>query len=174
MGEESTRLKPELSAPRGPMASGTLERKSAPEDKDRNVDEEEPAVAVNRLRTEIDSTRDELGTYIAELDRRRHEAFDLKLQLKKHPGVVIAIGVGIVAAAAGAVAMVVHTRKRETLGRNAQRAPSPMAHPARAEPSRMLKFLLESAIPIGIGVARGFLGRAKSRRHDRGLPEDAQ
>jgi hypothetical protein len=47
---------------------------------------EVPGVEISQLRTEIDAARDQLGTYISELDRRRHEALDLKLQVKKHPG----------------------------------------------------------------------------------------
>ena len=136
MDEESTRLKPE---------------------------EPEPAVEVNRLRTEIAATRHELGTYISELDRRRHEALDLKLQFQKHPGVVIGAGVAMAAAVAGAIAMVVRARRQEI--QNVPWAPWRIAGPpslASTERSRMLKFLLRSAIPIGIGVARGVLGQKRT------------
>ena len=83
--------------------------------------EEQPAVQISRLRTEIDATRDQLGAYISELDRRRHEALDLKLQAKKHPGLAIGAGVVIIGAVAGAVVMVIRARRPEALARKRQR-----------------------------------------------------
>lgn len=46
------------------------------------------------------------------LDRRRHDAFDLKLQLKKHKA--LAIGVGV-ASAAAAVAVVLRSRRKNAV-----------------------------------------------------------
>lgn len=90
------------------------DREKAPE-----VVEESPAMEVNRLRTEIDETRDELGVFVSELDRRRHEVMDIKLQVRKHPVaalVAVAAAVGIGLALAGAVVVLVRaakgTRKR--------------------------------------------------------------
>jgi hypothetical protein len=90
------------------------DREKAPE-----VVEESPAMEVNRLRTEIDDTRDELGVFVSELDRRRHEVMDIKLQVRKHPVVAlvaVAAAVGIGLALAGAVVVLVRaargTRKR--------------------------------------------------------------
>jgi hypothetical protein len=129
-------------------------------------DSEGPAVEIKRLRAQIDSTRDELGTYISELDRRRHEALDVKLQIRKHSGVVIGVGVAIVVALAGSVAIVVRSRRRETTGRKMQRAILRLVatpSPAPREPGRMLSLLLRAALPFGVAVARGFLG-TRSRR----------
>lgn len=81
-----------------------------------------PSVEIDRLRREIDVTRDELGTYLSELDRRRHEVLDLKLQARKHPAVVIGVGVVVVAVVGGVVAMVVRARRPETAGRKLRRA----------------------------------------------------
>ncbi|MBL8111637.1 MAG: hypothetical protein JNK60_02050 [Acidobacteria bacterium] len=61
---------------------------------------------VDRLRTEIDETRDELDTFVSELDRRRVEALDLKLQVRKHPGIAIGVGLAVVATALLGIAMV--------------------------------------------------------------------
>jgi hypothetical protein len=163
MDEESHRLKPELSDIEVSTASGTMEKEIESKDTDRDEEEEEPSKKVSRLRTEIDATRDDLGTYVSELDRRRHEALDFKLQVKKHPVVVIGVGVVIIAAVAGAVALTVHAR-RDTLGRRVKRAlariaPSPPPPPA--DPDWLLKLLLKTALPIGVGLAMRFLKRER-------------
>lgn len=60
---------------------------------------ENPARRVGRLEADIETTRTKLGAAIAELDRRRHEAFDLKLQLRRH--LVAAAGIAFAAAGLG-------------------------------------------------------------------------
>ncbi len=122
----------------------------------------QPAAEVNRLRMEIDDARDGLGLYVSELDRRRHEALDLKLQLKKHKALAIGMSVATVSAAAGVVGRLVRSRRRAarllpgSLGRIA---------PAVAKKSRLLgKFLLGTAVPVALKAARGVVERAASRR----------
>lgn len=122
--------------------------------------EEKPAAQISRLRTEIDATRDELGTYISELDRRRHEALDLKHQVKKHPGLAIGAGVAIIGAVAGAVVMVIRSRRPEALARKRRRklhrSASPLPNPPNPpkDPYWMLKLLLSATLPIGIAVVK--------------------
>ena len=51
---------------------------------------------------DVETTRAELAVLLAELDRRRHEAFDLRLQLRRHRtalGVVALIALGMGASA---------------------------------------------------------------------------
>lgn len=167
MDEESTRLRPELQNARVSTDSGTVDRRSESGGKYGDEVKEQPAVEISRLRTEICATRDQLGTYIAELDRRRHEALDLKHQLKKHPGLVIGTAVAIIGAVAGAVVMVNRARRHGTLGRKVQRkltgiATSPPTAPA--DPAWMLKLLLKAALPIGIVVATRLLSQGTTRR----------
>jgi hypothetical protein len=146
MDAESNRLRPEVVNTRG---------------------EEQPAVEISRLRTEIDATRDELGTYISELDRRRHEALDLKHQVKKHPGLAIGAGVAIIGVVAGAVVMVIRARRPEArarrlqrkLKRNASLPPNPPT-----DPYWMLKLLLRAALPIGIAVAKRRLSQGTGEK----------
>jgi hypothetical protein len=88
--------------------------------------------AVNRVEGEIDSLRGELGGLVAELDRRRHEAFDLRLQLQRHP-----VAAAIAAAAAalvvgGAIALVVR-------GRRERRRPAVRARETRRALARLLE-----------------------------------
>ncbi|HKC25171.1 MAG TPA: hypothetical protein VKF32_10540 [Thermoanaerobaculia bacterium] len=59
---------------------------------------------VSAIRTEIEEIRDDLGTYISELDRRRHEALDFRLQLRRHRDLVLSVGVGLAAIAGALVA----------------------------------------------------------------------
>jgi hypothetical protein len=124
--------------------------------------EEKPAVQISRLRTEIDATRDELGTYISELDRRRHEALDLKHQVKKHPGLAIGAGVAVIGAVAGAVVMVIRSRRPEALARKRRlkrnRMASPPPNPPK-DPYWMLKLLLRATLPIGIAVVKKRLSK---------------
>lgn len=65
---------------------------------------ETPQQEVTRLKEEIETVRSRLGTSVGELDRRRHELLDWRLQLKKHAGLVAGVGAGLVLAIAGAVA----------------------------------------------------------------------
>jgi hypothetical protein len=66
---------------------------------------------VEELGSEVAGVREELDTLVAELDRRRHEVFDVRLQLRRH-----AVGAGLtafalVATAAGSV-WLTHLRRR--------------------------------------------------------------
>jgi hypothetical protein len=62
-----------------------------------------PREASRQLEGDIAALREELGTLVGELDRRRHELVDVKLQLKRHAGGAALTGVSLVAAAAGVV-----------------------------------------------------------------------
>jgi hypothetical protein len=167
MGEESTRLKSELPGMTVSTASGTMDGKSDSGGKDGEKDKEVAAVEISRLRTEIDATRDQLGTYISELDRRRHEALDLKLQVKKHPGLVIGAVAAVVGAAALAVVMVIRARRPDTLGRRVRRTLARGAAPpptVSADPDWMFKVLLTAALPIGAVVVTRLLSQGTIRR----------
>ncbi len=72
----------------------------------------EPA-ASRRIENEISTLRREMGDLVDELDRRRREAFDVRLQMKRHP---VAVSLAVVAAAAvlgGTVAMLVRGSRRK-------------------------------------------------------------
>lgn len=75
-----------------------------------------PRETVRQLAGEIATLREELAGLVAELDRRRHEALDVKLQVKRH-GVEMALTAAtLVAAAAGLVWLGAwRSRRREDL-----------------------------------------------------------
>jgi hypothetical protein len=70
---------------------------------------EEPA----RLEHDVEKIRDALGEVVGELDRRRHELTDWRLQLRKHVGLLAAVGVGIVAVIGVAVGVKVWRGRRK-------------------------------------------------------------
>ena len=71
-----------------------------------------PRAAVESLGSEIAGVREELDTLLGELDRRRHEALDVPLQLRRHAlGTSLTI-VALVATAAGSVWLTLWRRHR--------------------------------------------------------------
>jgi hypothetical protein len=121
---------------------------------------------VGRIAGDIETLRGELGTLVSELDRRRHEAFDLSLQLRRHP-VAVAVAVGAVALAAGGLlAVLVRSRRQHRRpGYRAQEARRALArlleHPDRvaAEPSVGQKILAAAGTAAGAAVARRLVQR---------------
>ncbi|HET6284039.1 MAG TPA: hypothetical protein VFH73_23990 [Polyangia bacterium] len=78
----------------------------------------------DRIKQDIDGIRRNLGGLVAELDRRRHEAFDIRLQLRRH-AVPLAIGALALAAVVGTtIAIVIHQRReRHRLAARLRRLP---------------------------------------------------
>jgi hypothetical protein len=67
---------------------------------------------VDALEHDVDRIRNNIGELIRELNYRRHEAFDLKLQFQRHAARVIVAGAAMVAVVAGAIALAVARRRR--------------------------------------------------------------
>ena len=65
------------------------------------------------IESQIVHLRGELGEIVGELDRRRHEAFDLRLQVRRHAGVVVAVGTVAVVLAVGGLALWSASRRRQ-------------------------------------------------------------
>lgn len=62
----------------------------------------------DELAREANRVRSKLLRTVEQLDRRRHEALDLHLQIRRHLRQVVALGALLVLAAAGAVALIAH------------------------------------------------------------------
>jgi hypothetical protein len=71
------------------------------------------AGASGRIEQDITSVRVEIGALIDELDRRRRELFDVRLQMKRHPMATGVAGVAVAALLGGAVAMLIYNTKRK-------------------------------------------------------------
>lgn len=104
-----------------------------------------PRESTRQLEGEITTLRDELATLVGELDRRRHELMNVKLQARRHLLGATLTGVGLLASATGFVWLSIWrprrrrkigarvTRLREALSRMVERpervAPSPRSRP---------------------------------------------
>jgi len=63
------------------------------------------------LEAEVEAIRDDMTDIVSELDRRGHEAFDWRMQLRKHAAPMMLTGLGFLAVAAGATALSVRRRR---------------------------------------------------------------
>jgi hypothetical protein len=71
----------------------------------------------------IETLRHELGNLVSELDRRRHEAFDLRLQASRHPVALAVAGVAVAAVVGMGIAAIAWRRgQREKPLEKARRA----------------------------------------------------
>lgn len=77
-----------------------------------------PPERVRLLRGRVDSARADLALLVDELNRRRRDAADLTLQVRRHPVAAAALAFGAAGlVAAGAIAAVRALRARRSLGR---------------------------------------------------------
>ena len=72
----------------------------------------EPRKMTRELETEITEVRTRLDRSLAELDRRRHELTDVRLQVRRHPMVAVAAGVTVLALLGGVAYAVWAARQR--------------------------------------------------------------
>ena len=64
------------------------------------------------LEREIEVVRDDLGKVAGELDRRRHELFDVRRQLARHPLAIALIAGAAIGIAAAGIALATSRRRR--------------------------------------------------------------
>jgi hypothetical protein len=121
---------------------------------------------VGRVSGEIDSLRGELGALVGELDRRRHEAFDLGLQARRHPVVAAIAAATLALAIGGLIALAVGTRRRRrrpsVRARETRRALARLLdHPDRvaAEPTVAHKAVAAAAAAAAATLARRLIQR---------------
>ena len=81
---------------------------------------EEPR-APREIERDIEHLRTRLDRSLAELDRRRHELMDIKLQMRRHPAVFIGAGAVVVLALGGIGFAIYRSRKREEVPQKAKR-----------------------------------------------------
>jgi hypothetical protein len=71
---------------------------------------------VRELGHETEATRRELDELVTELDRRRHQAFDWRLQVRRHARALAMLGAGVVVVVGiGVAASIARKRRRPTL-----------------------------------------------------------
>jgi hypothetical protein len=107
---------------------------------------------MHQIEGEISQIRGQLDQSLAELDRRRHEATDVKLQIRRHPVAVAAAG-GVVLLLLGGVAYAIwaaHQRDRPvSKARRLKLAVGRMID----EPQKVAK--AEPTVPVKILAAAG-------------------
>lgn len=121
---------------------------------------------VSRVSAEIAMLRSEIGSLVGELDRRRHELFDLRLQAKRHPvGLALAAGAAALVVG-GLIALAVRSRREarrpSRRARELSLAISRLVeHPNRvaAEESVRNKILAAAGVAAGTAVARRLVDR---------------
>ena len=144
-----------------------------------------PRESSRQLEGEIAMLRDELGGLVAELDRRRHELTDVKLQAKRHALGATLTGVGLLASAAGFVWLSAwRARRRRTtmarIGRLREAVSRMVERPERVatEPGVPAKILTAAATAAVATVMKKVLERAlhyvlRSRAERDALTPDA-
>jgi len=86
-----------------------------------NGNEKAETRAPREIERDIEHLRSRLDKSLAELDRRRHELTDVRLQMQRHPGVFIGAGAAVALMIGGVAFAVWRSRKREELPQKAKR-----------------------------------------------------
>jgi hypothetical protein len=121
------------------------------------------------IEREIEHLRTRLDRSLAELDRRRHELTDLKLQIRKHPQVFIGAGAAVALLLGGIGFAVWRSRKREELPNRVRRIRMAFGRAidepekvARGEAPAWEKILAAVGTTIAVSVTKKLLERAWS------------
>jgi hypothetical protein len=112
----------------------------------------EPRKAARELETEITEIRSRLGRSLAELDRRRHELTDVRLQIERHPMAAVAAGAVVLALAGGVAYAVWASRQRNRPISKARRLKHALSRMIE-EPHKVAKS--EPSVPEKILAAAG-------------------
>jgi hypothetical protein len=76
-----------------------------------------PAEKAAELEKEIEGIRGKLDGMVGELDRRRHDLFDVRAQLRRHAVPLVAVAVALLGIAGGGIALgIARRRKRARVG----------------------------------------------------------
>jgi hypothetical protein len=102
------------------------------------------AADVGRVAGEIDVLRHELGGLVSELDRRRQEALDVRLQVRRHPILVASVVTVAALLVGGAIALVVREARE-------RRKPTRRARDVKDAFSRLLEHPREVASQPSVG-----------------------
>jgi hypothetical protein len=77
--------------------------------------------APREIERDIDHLRTRLDRSLAELDRRRHELMDVRLQMRRHPAVFAGAGAVVVLVLGGVGYAIYRSRKHDELPQKARR-----------------------------------------------------
>ena len=124
-------------------------------------------VEPRKIEREIEHLRTRLDRSLAELDRRRHELVDLKLQARRHPRVIVGAGVVVLGLLGGVAFAIWHAKKRNELPQRARRIQiafgRAMEHPhkvARGDAPAWEKILAAVGTTVAVSLTKKLLDRA--------------
>lgn len=128
-----------------------------------------PAEQSREIEVEIDHLRTRLDRSLAELDRRRHELMDVKLQMRRHPQVLMIAG-GVMLLIFGGVAYSVYNSRQH--GRAIRKAnqykgamrrvadhPEYVARKTKVEPGAVEKILGAVGTTVAVALAKKLIER---------------
>jgi hypothetical protein len=134
-----------------------------------------PRARSQTLRGEVAIVREELDVLLAELDRRRRDLLNIRLQLRRHAVGTAVTALALVGAAAGAVWLSVwHQRRQQRLSAHANRLREGISrmteHPegVTAAPTMAGKILTAAASAAVASLVRKGLGRLLEPQRDIG------
>jgi hypothetical protein len=134
------------------------------------------ALAPREIEREIEHVRARLDRSLAEIDRRRHELTDLRLQMRKHPGVFIGVGGFLFVIVGGVVLAVWRSHKRDALPEKVkrlrvavERAVDKPRKVARGDAPPWEKILAAVGTTLAVGVTKRLLDRLWSAPPKRDL-----
>ncbi len=70
-----------------------------------------PAERAGSLEHEIEDIRSNLDRLLGDLDRRRHEAFNVRLQWQRHKVAIVVVAASVISALGGIIALVARRRR---------------------------------------------------------------
>lgn len=126
-----------------------------------------PAERARGLETEIEHLRTRLDRSLSELDRRRHELMDYKLQMRRHPQALMIAG-GVLLLLFGGVAYSVYNSRKHGLAmRRARKYKGAMRravdHPEnvarKSEPGVGAKILASVGTTVAVALAKKLIER---------------
>lgn len=128
-----------------------------------------PAGDQKAIAAEIEALRGDMGRILSELDRRRHDLLDPRIQLRRHPA--IAVGAGVAAAAlGGTIALLILKRRRQSRpvarARDLGRALGRLMHNPRnvaKEPSMGVKIATAAGSAAATLMVKQLVSRALAR-----------
>ncbi len=127
----------------------------------------EPRKMARELETEITEIRSRLDRSLAELDRRRHELTDVRLQVRRHPMVAVAAGVTVLALVGGVAYAVWASRQRNKPVSKARRLKHALSRMidqpqkvAKAEPTVPEKILAAAGTAAATMLVKKMMERA--------------
>ena len=127
----------------------------------------EPSARARDIEGEIERLRTRLDRSLSELDRRRHDLMDYKLQMRKHPQVLLIAGGALLLLFGGVAYSVYNSSRHSRAARKARQykgalrriADRPGDIARRSEPGIAGKILASVGTTIAVAVAKKLIER---------------